>query len=374
MVDIEKTAEKYMGKIDEKVKESDKLSKLRHQRQTLDGNLTKYLDQQKEQLAKPAVQEVQQSSALDMAISNIHTFETTAGELVGQLTADLDAYVGFISKSKNFKGLEKLVKIFSNKSAQAMRTKRVFKQETGATLMEAIAYGWDLVEELQGIYGVADMNYFKLNDQVKLITMKLEEYQPQEEQLSAKKEAMQEQYDKLEAEYSMANAKDQVTLQVKKEKLSGELDQVKEAYRRANVAYNQAQQALKPIETAKESYQKMREDVAAQIELVTHKLENITTAYETAPDAIKIALATKGLEVFDQTINTLSDKIIDLHTDAARGVSDATLKREETPLIQAAVMKGYMDRMKQTVENFNERYGRITKDARKSQTERYDSK
>ncbi|MFH1589193.1 MAG: hypothetical protein ABIB43_01355 [archaeon] len=359
--------------VEERVQESESLQKLRAKRQTLDGSLTDYLSSQRQTTEQRTnTQVTDDRSKLDKQVDAIKLFDKTVKELVGQLSTDLGQYVDFINQSKNFQGMEKFFNTFWMKDrAETMRTKRIQNQKVSKSLMEAVGYGLELVKELTETYKMADNNHVKLAEQVNLITAKLQEYQPQEAALKTQKESMQETYNMLEAKFDLASAEEQVTLQTEKDQMYNKLSEVKITYREVQVAYNQAQQALKPNEVTRDSYEKMREDVAAQIQLVKHKIENVTTMYETAPEAIKIVERTKGMEIFDKTVNVVTEKVVDLHVDSAAAVSDATLAREETQLIQEHVMKGFMDDLENILNDYNIRHEKVETDAGRSTTERY---
>ncbi len=115
----------------------------------------------------------------------------------------------------------------------------------------------------------------------------------------------------------------------------------------------------------------MVRDLGRQATMVKEKIDNVTEIYLAAPEAVKVMMTTKGMESLDKAVNAALDQSVNIITQAATSVSDATLAREEIQLIDEKVMKGYMDRMEETMRNFNERYDQIRKDAQRSQEERY---
>ncbi len=374
---------KMVDKIKQQIEKSlenkitDDLQNLRSQRQTVfSDDIKQYLAEQERLKAKgKGGREMtqQELSKLDAALSNYHQTKTTAGELVAGLTTELGQYVDFINQSKSFKWTEAIVKIFSQNKAEAMRTKRVSNQDFGKTLMESIQYGQSLVKELKDTYVLADKAHLELSDQVTLVVKKIGIYEPKEEKLKTKLDAMEETYKGLEDKLKNASSKESSELNTEKDNMYKNLVSVREEHRVTLVAYNEAQQALKPMELARDSFEKMREDVAAQIYLVSEKIDNTITAYKTAPQAAKVMLRTKGTEIFDEQYNLLTQKVVQLHVDSADGVSDATRKREEMDLIAAEIMDELITKHANMLLEFSEGQKRIRANAIRSQNERYAS-
>ena len=150
-----------------------------------------------------------------------------------------------------------------------------------------------------------------------------------------------------------------------------QLTQVRNEYDQIFTVYNQAQQALEANKQSRDAFEKMVRDLGRQATMVKEKIDNVTEIYLAAPEAVKVMMTTKGMESLDKAVNAATDKSVDMITQAAQSVSDATLAREEIQLIDEQVMKGYMDRMESTMRDFNERYDKIRTDAQRSQQERF---
>ena len=100
-------------------------------------------------------------------------------------------------------------------------------------------------------------------------------------------------------------------------------------------------------------------------------MDNVTQIYAAAPNAVKVMMTTKGMESLDKVINASTAESVNIITEAAQDVSDATLKREETPLVDPEVVRGFYLRVQDMLNDFNTRYGEIRENSRKSENERY---
>ena len=134
---------------------------------------------------------------------------------------------------------------------------------------------------------------------------------------------------------------------------------------------DQAQQALEANRQSRDAFEKMVRDLGRQATMVKEKIDNVTEIYLAAPEAVKVMMTTKGMESLDKAVNVATDQSVDIITQAAASVSDATLAREEIQLVDETVMKGYMDRMESVMRDFNERYDKVREKAQRSTDARY---
>jgi chromosome segregation ATPase len=206
---------------------------------------------------------------------------------------------------------------------------------------------------------------------VDVITQKIAEYEPREEALKEKLDAMEKIHGEKEAAYKSASAAEQATLQAEMNDLQKQLAEIRHEYDQVFTIYNQAQQALDANKESRDAFEKMVRDLGRQATMIKEKIDNVTEIYLAAPEAVKVMMTTKGMESMDKAINVATDRSVDIITQSAESVSDATLKREEIQLIDEKVMRGYMQRMEQTMVDFNERYDKVRGKAQRSQDERY---
>jgi hypothetical protein len=180
-------------------------------------------------------------------------------------------------------------------------------------------------------------------------------------------------YDEKRKTMESAAADVQAAMVTEVNELHKKMTEVKHEYGQVLTVYNQAQQALKANELSRDSFEKMEDDLARQAKMIQEKIDNVTQIYLAVPDAVKILMTTKGMEVVDKTMNIATDKSVGMITEAAEAVSDATLAREEIQLVDEETMRSYMLRVAKTLEDYAMRSEKIRKNAQRSQSERYGS-
>ena len=225
--------------------------------------------------------------------------------------------------------------------------------------------------EILEVRGEATSHFEELQTNVDLIVTKIAEYQPQEETLKAKLDAMEEAYKVKQEAYKTATPADQAKMLEQMNVDQKKLTEVRDKYDTVLTTYNQAQQALEANIRSTSSYEQMVRDLGRQATLIQEKMDNVTAIYASAPAAVKIMMTTKGMESLDKTLNVAADRSVDIILTAGAAVNDATLRREEIQLIDPAKMRAYMDRSDQRNKEFRERFEKIRVRALQSQAERY---
>lgn len=354
---------------------SKKLEALRKQRQSLTNDLYQGLEKS-EQLYKDmdagSIKEADgELSKLDQGLEKYGSYNGTIADLSAGLTDSLNAHVQFAAESKNYKGWEKLVRIFSSESANRMRINRLKEQGPRENLKMILDYGEQLYDEIISVREDALSNYSRLQTNVDIIVTKISEYEPKEAALKEKLEALTEAHAEMDAKYQEADSAQQAILVAEKEALYKQLTNVRNEHDQVLTIYNQAQQAYQGNIQSRDAFEKMVRDLGIQATMIKEKIDNVTDIYMAAPEAVKIMMTTKGMESLDKAVNVATDQSIDIITQSAQSVSDATLARAEIQLIDEQVMRGYMNRMEDTMTNFNERYDKIRDKAQQSQQERY---
>jgi len=363
-----------LGLIDEHSKQ---LEDLRKSREALSADLYKNLDSAEERFNKwetMSKEDVEgEMSKLDAGLTQYGDYKQTIADLAEGLTDNLTEYVQFAAQGQNYQGFEKILAMlpFTRKMANRQRIERLQTQSPKENLQLILNYGEQLFKEICEVREGAVGTYTRLQANADVITAKIAEYEPKEEAMKEKLDALEEAYAEKDKMYQSASAQEQATLASELNEMHKQLTEVRNEYDQIFTIYNQAQQAIEANKQSRDAFEKMVRDLGRQATMVKEKIDNVTEIYLAAPEAVKVMMTTKGMESIDKAVNAATDRSVDIITQAASAVSDATLAREEIQLIDEKVMKGYMDRMEDTMRNFNERYDRIRSDAQRSQKERY---
>jgi hypothetical protein len=356
---------------------SKKLESLRQERQALSRDLYKDLEETEvlfENIATMSSAKVEgELSKLDQGLNQYGDYRQTIAELAEGLTDNLTEYVQFAAEGQNYQGVEKFLAAlpFTHKMADKRRIERLRTQSPRENLQLILDYGEQLFKEICEVREDAIGTYSRLQANADVITAKVAEYEPKEEALKEKLDAMQAAYDEKQEAYETATPQEQAVLASDMNSMHKQLTEVRNEYDQVFTIYNQAQQALEANKQSRDAFEKMVRDLGRQATMVKEKIDNVTEIYLAAPEAVKVMMTTKGMETLDKAVNAATDQSVNIITQAAQSVSDATLAREEIQLIDEKVMKGYMDRMESTMRDFNERYDKVRSDAQRSQKERY---
>lgn len=368
------TQKQMLGLIDE---HSKRLESLREARQSLSGDIYKELDKAEamyDNIAQVTQADLEKElSSLDKGLNQYGSYRQTISELAEGLTDNLTEYVKFAAEGQNYQGFEKVMAFlpFTRKMANRKRLERLRNQSPRENLQLILNYGEQLFKEICEVREGAIGTFSRLQANGDVITTKIAEYEPKEAALKEKKDAMEAAYAEKEAVYKSASAQEQAVLGEELNAMNKELTDIRNEYDQVFTIYSQAQQALEANRQSRDAFEKMVRDLGRQATMVKEKIDNVTEIYLAAPEAVKIMMTTKGMESLDKAVNVATDQSVDIITQAAASVSDATLAREEIQLIDEKVMKGYMDRMEDVMRNFNERYDGIRKKAQRSHEERF---
>lgn len=366
--------EKHLGLI---LEGSQKLEELRQERQSLRSDIYTELEKTEElygSLDAATMEKAKEEMAkIDQGLSKYGDFKQTIADLSEGLTMSLSEYVSFASESQNFQGMEKLFRLIpiTRKKANRMRVERLRSQSPRENLKLILDYAEQLFLEIREVREEAIETFSRLQSNVDVITRKIAEYEPQESQLKDKLEAMEAAYKEAKSHYETADADQQAQMVERVNQMEKDLMQVRHEYDQIFTIYNQAQQALAANQSSRDAFEKMTRDLGRQATMIKEKIDNVTEVYMAAPEAVKVMMTTKGMETLDSSINVATDQSVDIITKSAEAVSDATLRREEIQLIDESVMRGYMQRMEQTMSDFNKRYDEIRSKAQRSQEARY---
>lgn len=356
---------------------SKKLENLRQERQALRNDLYQNLNDVEvafENIGTMNREQIEgELSKLDQGLAEYGDYKQTIADLAEGLTDNLTDYVKFAAEGQNYQGFEKILAIlpFTQKLANRQRIERLRTQSPRENLQLILDYGEQLFKEICEVREDAVNTYTRLQANADVITAKIAEYEPKEEALKEKLDAMEAAYKEKDEIYQSATAQEQAKLADELNEMHKQLTEVRNEYDQVFTVYNQAQQALEANKQSRNAFEKMVRDLGRQATMVKEKIDNVTEIYLAAPEAVKIMMTTKGMESLDKAVNAATDRSVDIITQAAQAVSDATLAREEIQLIDEKIMKGYMDRMEETMRNFNERYDKIRTDAQRSQEERF---
>jgi ABC-type transporter Mla subunit MlaD len=323
---------------------------------------------------KNAKQVNAEMSKLDKSLEDYGQYNQTIADLVQSLTSTLGDYVNFASQSKNYEGLEKLIRLWpfgGKQTADRLRINRLKSQKPAENLKIILDYAEDLYREICEVREGGLTTYGRLQANADVITQKIAEFEPREASLKEKLDAMEAAYKEKDAAYQTAVAQEQAKLVGEMNKMHKELTELRNEYDQVFTIYNQAQQALEANKQSRDAFEKMSRDLGRQATMIKEKVDNVTEVYLAAPEAVKVMMATKGMESMDKAINLATDKSVDIITESAEAVSDATLAREAIQIIDEKVMRGYMKRMEETMRNFTERYDKIRGQAIRSSQERY---
>lgn len=357
---------------------SEKLKNLRKQRQDLGTDIYSGLEDSEKLYQKMSGKEdLQQAgdslSKLDKGLQQYGQYQGTIADLAAGLTDSLNTYVEFASKSKNYQGMEKFIRFFSKSSADRMRVDRLKNQGPRENLQMILEYGEQLYEEIVQVRQDALNSFSRLQTNVDIIAAKIAEYEPQEANLKEKLTALEAEYAELETKFNQAASSEQSQMVEQKEAMYKQITELRTEHDQVLTIYNQAQQAYQGNKQSRDAFEKMVRDLGIQATMIKEKIDNVTEIYMAAPEAVKIMMTTKGMETLDKSINVATDQSIDIITQSAASVSDATLARTEIQLVDEDVMRGYMKRMEKTMDDFNQRYDEIRSKAQQSQDERYGS-
>ncbi len=356
---------------------SKQLEDLRKSRESLSADLYKELDSADQMFAKWETMSKEQvegeMSKLDAGLSQYGDYKQTIADLAEGLTDNLTEYVQFAAEGQNYQGVEKFLALlpFTHKMADRKRIERLQTQSPKENLQLILDYGEQLFKEICEVREGAVNTYTRLQANADVITGKIAEYEPKEELLKEKLDALEDAYREKNDIYQSASPQEQAKLATELNEMHKQLTEARNEYDQVFTIYNQAQQALEANKQSRDAFEKMVRDLGRQATMVKEKIDNVTEIYLAAPEAVKVMMTTKGMESLDKAVNAATDRSVDIITQAASAVSDATLAREEIQLIDEKVMKGYMDRMEEAMQNFNVRYDQIRKDAQRSQKERF---
>ncbi len=362
------------SRFEQKIDESPQLTELRKQRQVLDKDIYSSVQNLEQTVKSNRFGTTKEGLAkIDQGIAayNDH-FKSTIADLAAGLTGDLEQFVDFASKSKNYTGLENFVKFFgfSSKAAR-MRTNRIKEMNPKEGLDMVLDYGVQLVREILETRKIGQESYSKLELNTTLIALKIKEYEPKESALKAKLDLMETKYSADKATYDSADAQAQAKLTDTLEAQHKALTNVRLEYDAVLTTYKQAQEAYKSSELSRDAFEQMVRDMGRQAKMIQEKMDNVTQIYASAPNAVKIMMTTKGMESLDKAINVATAESVNIITEAAADVSDATLTREETALVDPEIVRGFYLRVNEMLDDFNTRYGAIRDNSRKSDNERY---
>lgn len=356
---------------------SKKLESLRQARQALTGDIYNELDKTEKMFEKFSGTEQkeieEEMTKLDQGLAQYGDYKQTIADLAEGLTDNLTGFVQFAADGQNYQGMEKLWAAipFTRKMADRQRIERLRTQSPRDNLKLILDYGEQLFKEICEVREDSIGTYTRLQANADVITGKIAEYEPKEEALKEKKDAMEAAYAEKDKVYQSASPQEQAKLATELNEMNKQLMDVRNEYDQVFTIYNQAQQALEANKQSRDAFEKMVRDLGRQATMVKEKIDNVTEIYLAAPEAVKIMMTTKGMESLDKAVNVATDQSVDIITQAAASVSDATLAREEVQLVDEKVMKGYMDRMEEVMRNFNERYDKIRADAQRSQKDRF---
>jgi len=355
--------------------DSENLQKLRAMRQRIDEGVYKGLDAAQtafKKLDTTTVEKARQTqSKLDSGIQQFAEFKGTIADLAVGLAEGLEGYTTFVKKQETYLGIEKLVRIFAPKKAHSMRVQRVKMQNPKQNLQLILDYGHMLVKEILEVRQGAVKTYDGLEVNTDLITAKISEFQPKEEALKAKLEAMESEYKQIDEQSKTADAKMQAQLENQKNDMHKELLEIRLEYDSVLTTYKQAQESLEANRQSRNAFEQMIRDLGIQAKQIREKLDNITQVYLAAPEAIKIMMTTKGMSKIDQAMNVAADQSVDMIVASAEGVTDETTARASKAIIDEEKVRQYMDRMDQMFSAFKVNLEEMSTSSRRSQSERY---
>jgi len=355
--------------------DSENLQKLRAMRQRIDEGVYKGLDAAQtafKKLDTTTVEKARQTqSKLDSGIQQFSQFKETIADLAVGLADGLEGYTTFVKKQETYQGLEKLVKVFAPSKARRMRVQRVKMQNPKQNLQLILDYGQMLVKEILEVREDAVKAYDGLEVNTDLIVAKISEFQPKEEALKAKLEAMEAEYKQLDEQSKTADAKTQAILENQKNDMHKDLLEIRLEYDSVLTTYKQAQESLEANRQSRNAFEQMIRDLGIQAKQIREKLDDITQVYLVAPEAIKIMMTTKGMSKIDQAMNVAADQSVDMIVASAEGVTEETTARASKAIIDEEKIRQYMDRMDQMFSAFKVNLEDMSTSARRSQSERY---
>ncbi|PIE33648.1 hypothetical protein CSA56_11070 [candidate division KSB3 bacterium] len=369
-------AEKHKsGLLEEHLK---KLEEFRKNRETLSADLYKDLQVFAKWKTMSKEELEGEMSKLVAGLTQYGDYKQTLAKLAEGLTDNLTEYVQFAVEGKTYQGVEKFLAIlpFTHKMADRKRIKRLQNQSPEDNLQLILDYGEQLFKEIcevcEGAAGIST----RLQANADVITAKIAEYEPKEEMLNERLDAFDGVYAEKDELYQSTSPQGKVTLATATEldEMHKHLIESRNKYDQVLTIDNQAQQVLQANKQSCDALEKVVRDLGRQATMVKEKIDNVIEIYLAAPEAVKVMMTTTGMKSLDKADNTATDQSVNIITQAATSVSDAAFAREEIQLIDERVMKGYMDRMEDSIRNFNERNDRSRSDAKGSQQERYVNK
>lgn len=340
---------------------STKLEELKGKRVALTGDLYKGLEQSHEEYANLEEKQVTGATRtkLEQGIDEYKAYTKSIADLAEGLTGGLEQYVDFIATSQNYSWKEWGMSWVSTKTANNVRLKRLKTQSPEENLKLVITYARQLFTEISETRDGACKAYEQLDGTLQILTEKIAEFQPKEAALKERLDALEAEYNGKEQERQKANAERQTELVQELGQLHSTLTQVRHEHGQALTIYKQAQEAYEPNRLSRDSFEQMIFDLGRQATMINEKIENVTEVYMAADQAVKVMMATRGMEKIDRAINYATDKSVGIILNSAAGVADATLKREMIDLIDPEVLKGYMTNMQTTMTDFNQRFAAV---------------
>lgn len=311
----------------------------------------------------------QMKTTIDSAIAHTTQYKATIADLTAGLTTRLDSYQLFIARNKEYTKIEYIVSLINPTKADAFRARRIQNQSVQENLDSVLQYGDRIYQRICEIRSEDIKTLERLTVNTKVVAAKIEKYQPLEEALKIKLDALKGTYEGLQRKYQGADATGQRELLREIVPLKDELTKLEHEHTQAFTIYQQAKQQLFSSLKAQENYEQLIKDLGAQATLVREKLDNTTEVFKAVPGAVKTALITKGMEVIDATINASLEASLDMIMTAAEGVSRATKGRQETPTLGDDFVVSMQQRRDKLTAELDERFEMVRAQARRSQNE-----
>ncbi|MBS3143015.1 hypothetical protein J4464_06520 [Candidatus Woesearchaeota archaeon] len=366
------------------IEESKQLQAVRAERQQLSAELYSTVERSTEAFRHLGTQDLSQEelkglSKLDKGLARSQQFSVTMAELAAGVQQGLDEYVACVSNSQTYQGpKEKLLKLGGvliprlKRAADRARIQRVSTQTPKQNLDMIVSYSDRLHQELCEARDDSLKVYFDLDASLRVATTQIAELEPKVASAKTRHDTLRAAYEAKHAEFERAT---DPALQARLgDELAAEnqtLVQAKHEYDQLFTRYNQAQQAIAPLEKTRDAFSRMQSDLGKQATMLKSKMEHASHIYAAAPRAVLLVLKTKGMEMLDRAINTATDQSVDTIVTAAEGIADTTLSRTETDVISEEAMRGYIQRWKELTAQCAAREAKIEQRAARSQAERY---
>ena len=184
-----------LGLIEEHSKQ---LEDLRKSREALSADLYNELDSADQMFAKwdtMSKEDVEgEISKLNAGLTEYSAYRQTIADLAEGLTDNLTEYVQFAAQGQNYQGVEKVLAFlpFTQKIANRKRIERLRDQSPKDNLQLILNYGEQLFKEICEVREGAVNTYTRLQANADVITAKIAEYEPKEEMLKEKLDALEE--------------------------------------------------------------------------------------------------------------------------------------------------------------------------------------